>query len=212
MHISEGVLSGPVLGVGWALTIAGTALGLRRMDFDKVMTVAILAAVFFVATLIHVPVGPSNVHLILNGLLGVILGWAAFPAILAGLTLQAVFFQYGGLAVLGVNTFDMAFPALVIGLALRPFMARSAGVRGAAAFVGGFASVLMAGLFTSAALAFTDEGFLGAAWMILGAHVVVMVVEGFVTVFVVSFLARVQPEILGIPARDILTGAAAPRS
>ena len=27
MHISEGVVSGPVLAVGWALTAAGTALG-----------------------------------------------------------------------------------------------------------------------------------------------------------------------------------------
>ena len=44
MHISEGVLSPAVLGGGWALTVAGTALGLRRLDYDRLMTVAILAA------------------------------------------------------------------------------------------------------------------------------------------------------------------------
>lgn len=201
MHISEGVLSGPVLGAGWVLTVLGTALGLRRMDFDRTMTVAILAAVFFVASLIHVPLGPSSVHLILNGLMGVVLGWASFPAILAGLLLQAVFFQYGGLVVLGVNTFDMAFPAVLCGLLLRPCLARSAGIRSAAAFAGGFSGVLLAGVFTALALAWSDQGFLAAAGALLGAHGFVMVIEGLVTLSVVSFLARVQPEILGIPHR-----------
>ena len=81
MHISEGVLSAPVLAGGWVLAAAGTAIGLKRLDYDRLMTVAILAAAFFVASLVHVPIGPASVHLILNGLLGVILGFAAFPAI-----------------------------------------------------------------------------------------------------------------------------------
>jgi cobalt/nickel transport system permease protein len=38
-----------------------------------------------VASLIHVPIGPSNAHLILNGLVGLLLGWGAFPAILVAL-------------------------------------------------------------------------------------------------------------------------------
>ena len=83
MHIAEGVLSPPILAAGYALTAVGTALGLRRLNYDKLMTVTILAATFFVGSLIHVPIGPSSAHLILNGLLGVLLGWAVFPAILA---------------------------------------------------------------------------------------------------------------------------------
>ena len=105
MHIAEGVLSPAVLATGYALTAAGTALGLKKLDYDRLMTVAILAATFFVGSLIHVPIGITSAHLILNGLLGVILGWAAFPAILAALALQALLFQFGGLVVLGVNTF-----------------------------------------------------------------------------------------------------------
>ena len=113
MHISEGILSAPVLISGVALTAAGTAIGLKKLDYDRIMSVAILAATFFVASLIHVPLGPGSVHLVLNGLLGVVLGWASFPAILTALLLQAIFFQYGGLVVLGVNTFNMAAPALL---------------------------------------------------------------------------------------------------
>ena len=44
MHISEGVLSPVVLGLGAALAAGGAALGLRRLDYDRLMTVAILAA------------------------------------------------------------------------------------------------------------------------------------------------------------------------
>ena len=88
MHISEGILSAPVLISGGALTVVGTAIGLKRLDYDRIMGVAIMAATFFVAALIHVPLGPGSVHLVLNGLLGVVLGWACFPAILIALLLQ----------------------------------------------------------------------------------------------------------------------------
>ena len=76
MHIAEGVLSPPILAAGYALTAVGTALGLRRLDYDKLMTVAILAATFFVGSLIHVPIGHSSAHLILNGLLILIVATA----------------------------------------------------------------------------------------------------------------------------------------
>lgn len=58
------------------------------------------------------PIGFSSAHLILNGLLGVVLGWAAFPVIFVALLLQAVLFQFGGFTVLGVNTATMGLGAL----------------------------------------------------------------------------------------------------
>ena len=90
MHISEGVLSGPVIISGIVLAAAGTAIGLKKLNYDRIPRAAILSASFFVASLIHVPIGPSSVHLILNGIVGLILGWGAFPVILVALTLQAV--------------------------------------------------------------------------------------------------------------------------
>jgi len=35
MHISEGVLTAPVLGAGAVLTVAGLAIGLKKMDYEK---------------------------------------------------------------------------------------------------------------------------------------------------------------------------------
>ena len=68
MHISEGVLSAPVLISGVAIAAAGTAVGFKKLDYEKIPQVAVLSAGFFIASLVHVPIGPSNAHLILNGL------------------------------------------------------------------------------------------------------------------------------------------------
>lgn len=195
MHISEGVLSVPILSAGAVLTAAGTCIGLRKMDNNNLVTVAILSAAFFVASLIHVPIGPTSVHLILNGLLGAVLGWAAFPAILVGLLLQAVLFQFGGFTVLGVNTFDMAAPAVICSVLFSPMLRRTGLARNIGAFLCGSVSVLLATLFTSTALALTDEGFLHAAEVLVVAHLPIMLIEGGFTVLVVGYLSKALPEV-----------------
>ncbi len=199
MHISEGILSAPVLVTGAGLTAVAVAYGLKKMEHKEVPKVAILSSVFFVASLIHVPVGPSSVHLILNGIIGVLLGWSAFPAILVALSLQGLLFQFGGITTLGVNTFNMAFPAMIC------FFLFNRGVRGknnfvalSLAFVCGFLAVLLSGLMVAAALVFTGESFLQVAKLALIAHLPVMILEGVLTAFCIGFLRKVRPEILDI--------------
>jgi cobalt/nickel transport system permease protein len=196
MHISEGVLAPAVLYGGAVLACVGIGLGLRKLDYDKLMTVAILSAAFFVGSLIHVPIGPANAHLIINGLLGLLLGWAAFPSICVALILQAVLFQFGGLTVLGVNTLNMALPAVLAAFLCRPLIARGGKARMLGAFLCGALSVAGAGLCTALALALTDEGFMQAAQLLLLAHLPVMLVEGGITLLTVGFLAKVKPELL----------------
>lgn len=196
MHISEGVLSLPVLLTGTGLTVVGTAIGLKKLDYDRIMPVAILSAAFFIASLIHVPIGPSSGHLILNGLLGVMLGWAAFPSILVALILQAVLFQYGGLTSLGVNTFTMASPAVFCFYLFQPLLARGNGSRFTAAFGCGFLAVLLSATLTATALALSGDAFREAAWVLFYAHLPIMVIEGVITGFAYSFIAKVKPEVL----------------
>lgn len=200
MHISEGVLPPSVLLGGAVLTVIGTALGLRRIDWDRIMTVALLAAAFFVASLIHVPIGPVSAHLVLNGLIGVILGWACFPAIVVALLLQALLFQFGGLLVLGVNAFNMALPPVICHYLFRRALTGTATPRTGAAFACGFLSVLMSASLTALSLALAGEGFIPVAQSLLVAHLPVMVVEGCITALVVSFLLRVRPEVLDFTA------------
>ncbi|MDU9048023.1 MAG: cobalt transporter CbiM [Candidatus Electrothrix sp. Rat3] len=195
MHISEGILSAPVLISGGVFTAIGTFIGLKKIDLEQIMPVALLSAAFFVAGLVHVPLGPGSVHLMLIGLLGAMLGWAAFPAILIALFLQALFFQFGGFAVLGVNTVIMSAPALCCYYLTRPWMDNPK-TRPAAAFIAGFLAIFLASLLTACALALTDTGFTAAAQLIIAANVPLMIIEGCITMFTVGFLAKVQPEIL----------------
>ncbi len=125
MHIVDGALSAPTLVTGAVLTAAGVAIGLKKMDMDRIPQAGLMSAVFFIASLVHVPVGVTSVHLILNGLVGLILGWVAFPALLIALLLQAVFFGFGGLIILGVNTFNIALPAVLMCLLVRRVIVRS---------------------------------------------------------------------------------------
>jgi cobalt/nickel transport system permease protein len=198
MHISEGILSPTVLIGGAALTAAGVAVGMKNLDHKEIPTMGILSAAFFVATLIHVPAGPVSVHLILNGLVGLILGWKAFPAILVGLALQALLFQFGGITTLGVNTLSMALPAVVcyyvFGKGLKPGAGRSIII--SSAFGAGFCSVLMSGMMVGFFLYLTGEAFLPAAKLIVAAHLPVMLIEGILTAACILFLKKVRPEIL----------------
>ena len=208
MHISEGVLSGPVLLTGGALAAAGTAVGLKTLDYDHIARVGLLSSAFFVASLIHVPIGPSSVHLILNGLVGLMLGWAAFPAILVALILQAVFFQFGGLTTLGVNTVIMAGPAVACYYLYGPLVVRSNRMALPAAFACGFTGILLAAVVAGAALMFTETGFLEVTLLIMTAHLPVMVIEGLITLFCVAFFRRVQPDLLPLSeGRDLITPA-----
>ncbi len=196
MHISEGVLSPAVLAAGAGLTVVGTAIGLKKMDYEAIPRVAILSAAFFVATLIHVPVGPVGLHLVLNGLMGLLLGWLAVPAILIALFLQALLFQFGGLTVLGVNTVTMALPAVVCFYLFRPLLRRPGPVAASGAFACGFTAILLSGLLVAAALITTGQAFLKVAELVLLAHIPVMLIEGLITLFIFLFLKKVRPEML----------------
>jgi cobalt/nickel transport system permease protein len=196
MHISEGVLSAPVLVSGMALTAVGTAIGLKKLDYDHIAKAGMLSAAFFVASLIHVPVGPSNVHLILNGIVGLLLGWAAFPVILVALILQAVLFQFGGITTLGVNTIIMALPAVLSYMAFRPLITRTNPVAMMGAFACGFLSVFLGAVMVGLGLFFTEENFLQVAGIVVAAHLPVMIIEGVITALCVAFLRKIQSELL----------------
>jgi cobalt/nickel transport system permease protein len=198
MHISEGVLSGPVLATGAVFALAGTTIGLKKIDYDRIVHVAILASAFFVASLIHVNIGPASVHLILNGIVGLLLGFAAIPAILTALLLQAVFFQYGGLTTLGVNVVVMAVPAVLAHYLFLPFMGKSSTLTFTAGFLAGLFSILFSSILLGLALWFTNQNFFETSLAIITAYIPVMLIEGIVTGFCVAFLLKVYPEIIPV--------------
>ncbi|MEP3276498.1 MAG: cobalt transporter CbiM [Stappiaceae bacterium] len=200
MHIVDGALSTPVLIAGGLLAIGGVALGMRQLDLERIPAAGVLSATFFVASLIHVPIGVSSVHLIVNGLAGLILGWAAFPALFVGLLLQAVFFGFGGLTVLGVNTVNIALPAVLVFYLCRTPLQSAAGsmifVWGA---VGGGLSIALTTLFVAISLTLSGEPFVLAAKLVFIAHIPVMIIEGALTGAAVYLIKKVKPELFLLP-------------
>ncbi len=210
MHIPDGILTPQVVIGGYVTAAALTAFSLRKINQQpdpeaNMPKAALMTAAFFVASWVHIPVPPTSVHLVLNGILGVVLGWYAVPAILVGLFLQAVMFQHGGLTTLGVNTTMLGIPALlafgIFNLRNR-FMLTGSIYTNIFAFLGG-----AVGLGLSAFIAFTllvtsiptyiDVATERAAITTLTiAHLPLAVIEGVFTVLIISFLLRVRPDMV----------------
>lgn len=194
MHISDGILSPPVLAGGAVLAVAGVAQGLCRTRDDEVPKAALLTAAFFVGSLVHIPVGPTSAHLLLNGLMGILLGWTAFPALLIGVLFQALFFGHGGISALGVHTVAFATPAVAVGLLWRRGTRTMKPAPAAVlAGVGAGICVMVTALIVAGVLVLSGSDWLRMAQFFLVAHIPVIVVEGFVTFFAVAFLVRSRP-------------------
>lgn len=115
VHISNGVLLWPWVAGGIVGAIVLLTLGAWRLQPDEVPRIALLTAAFYIGSSMHVPVGVTSVHLILNALVGVILGWRSALAIFVGLVFQAVLLTHGGYLELGINTCVITPPALLAG-------------------------------------------------------------------------------------------------
>ncbi len=199
MHIVDGALSTEVVAGGAVLAVAGVAYGLRHLSMEKIPAAGMLSATFFVASLIHVPLGPSSIHLIMNGLAGVILGWAAFPALFIGLLLQAIFFGFGGITVLGINTLNIALPAvLAFYLCRHGLKGRSPTAAAVWGGIGGALAISLTTLFVAFFLALSGDEFVPAAKFVFFAHIPVMIIEGLLSAAAVYLIARVKPELFGI--------------
>jgi len=198
MHISEGILSPAILTGGAALTAIGVGIGLKKIDYEEIPNIGILTSGFFIASLIHIPIGPASVHLVLNGMLGLILGWKAFPAILVGLALQALFFQFGGITTLGINTLNMALPAVICYYLFGWGIKKSSGrlIFIITAFASGCCAILFAGILVGFSLYLNGDAFLPAAKLLVAAHLPVMLIEGVLTATCALFLRKVRPEFL----------------
>jgi len=198
MHLAEGVLDGPTLAAAALLAAAGVALGLRRLDDRRLPLAALLGAAFFVASAIHVPIGLGSVHLVLNGLAGLLLGWAVFPVIAVALVLQAALFSFGGFAVLGANTLLLALPAVVAHFACRPLLASPSRPRLlAAGALAGVIGIAGAALLATLLLAVSGGREFAELIVLLAAlQLPVLVIDATVGALALAMLGRLLPQAL----------------
>ncbi len=205
VHISDGVLSAPWLAGGFLVAGLLALVAAYRVRDEEIPRIALLSAAFFVATLMHLRLGPTSVHLLLNGLVGVVLGRRAPLAILIGLGLQAALLGHGGFYTIGVNTCVMTFPALLAAAlftALRRlpgFGPNRTAVTWLCGCILGMTAVLATLILDATVLIWGGaEDWHQIVWLVFYAHLPIVALEGVVLGFTVSFLVRVKPEMLGV--------------
>lgn len=210
MHMADALLSPAVGGTMWAVsagTIAHCSKRVREeLDDKKVPLMGVLGAFLFAAQMINfsIPVTGSSGHLGGGMMLTILLGpYAAFLTIASVLFVQSLFFADGGLLALGCNIFNMGFwPAFVIYPLIykkiinkNPTQLRLTIATMVSAIIGlqlGPFSVVLETLFSGiSALPFTTFVLL-----MQPIHLLIGLVEGFVTVAIISFVYKARPEIL----------------
>jgi cobalt/nickel transport system permease protein len=219
MHMADALLS-PAVGVTmWAVTAGSIAYCSNKvrkeMDSSKVPLMGVVGAFLFAAQMINftIPATGSSGHLGGGMMLAILLGpYAAFLTIASVLVVQALFFADGGLLALGCNIFNMGFwPSFfiypfiykkIIGATPTPQrMAVGAMISAILALQLGPFSVVLETLFSG----ISSLPFSTFVLLMQPIHLAIGVVEGFVTVAVISFVYKARPEILdsALEARPI---------
>ena len=205
VHISDGVLPLAMLAAGFLFNLILLVFSMRNIRIEEIPKVSLITAALFVASLFHFPIGPTSVHLIMNGLAGILLGRRAFIGVFVALTLQAVFFQHGGLSVLGVNAFNIGVPAL---LAWQLFEKRrgleSPHLEAVFGALAGGLAVLTSVLLVSLELLALGEAFNEISLLVIGAHLPVMIIEALVVGAAAGFLLKVTPAMLADSSSKIM--------
>ncbi len=210
MHIPDGFIPPNICLAGYALTGGLTWYSLKQINRDRhiqanIPKASLLTAAFFVTSLIRIPIPPSSIHLILNGMMGAVLGYYAFLGILIGLFFQAVMFQHGGLSTLGVNGIIMGLPALVAYHIFRlrsKFSTNRQFLSNILAFTAGAGALILSATIFTVLLVTTISGDLdanverNAIYLSLGSYLIQAVIEGVFTVTLIAFLNKVKPELL----------------
>ena len=223
MHIPDGYLGPITYGSLWAAVIPIWIYASKKvkelLKASQVPLLALSAAFSFVIMMFNVPIpGGTTGHAVGAVLAGILLGpWAGCIAISVALAVQALLFGDGGITALGANCFNMAFVEVFAGYYIYRIISGSSAItsgrRVVAAGIAGYAGLNIAAL--TAAIMFGIQPLLHktaqgqslycpyglnvAIPVMLGEHMLVFgFVEAVVTVLVVKYLQKQDPDLLKI--------------
>ena len=212
LHIPDGFVSAPVAAAGWVAAAGLIAFAARRADRNlderAIPLMGVSAAFIFAAQMVNFPVvGGTSGHLLGGALAAILLGpWAAIIVMTAVVALQALLFQDGGLAALGVNTLNMAVLTVLLTWAvyrgLSPLGRLHPVVPAVAAFAAAWLSVEAAAVATAFQLAVSGTSPLAVALpALVGVHALIGLGEGAITLGALGLVRAARPDLLARPAR-----------
>ncbi|GAA3778638.1 hypothetical protein GCM10022225_78290 [Plantactinospora mayteni] len=212
MHISNGIINGPVAAAFGALALAALALcvfrGRQDLDDRLAPMAGLVAAFIFAVQMLNFPIftGAVSGHLLGGALAAVLVGpWVGALCVAVVLIVQSLIFGDGGVAMLGLNITNMALLGvavayLLVALLLR-ILPRTVTGLAATAFVASVLSVLVAsqGFVLQYWLGGTTDvgsSLGGLAGTMAGVHLLIGVGEGLITASTVVTVAKVRPDLV----------------
>lgn len=204
LHIPDGFLSLPIALIFWAITILFISQAVRHSREElgerQIPLMGIIAAFIFAAQMINFPIaGGTSGHLLGGALAAILLGpWSGILVMSTVVGVQALFFQDGGLVVMGANIFNMGILTALIGFGLYRLVenknrALKFGVAGAAAWL----SVLAGAFLTSLQLWLSGTSTLTVVLpTMLGVHAVIGIGEALITTAALVFIDQTRPDLL----------------
>ncbi|MCP4454511.1 MAG: cobalamin biosynthesis protein CbiM [Planctomycetes bacterium] len=210
MHMANELLSVPVAASTFA--IAGIGLGAvcrrikKTITADQLGLMGILGAFVFAAQMVNLPLpglpGTSG-HLVGAVLLAILLGPHASALVVSSIVIvQCLIFQDGGLLALGCNVINLALMPAYLGYAVyrlilnqSPEKWRFHGAVMASAMITVLAAAILVPVQTalSGVLTLPFSTFL---WTMLSVHGVIGLLEGIITVAVLTYVRQIRPDMM----------------
>jgi cobalt/nickel transport system permease protein len=234
MHIPDGYLSPETCGAFGAVMVPvwlGAGRRVRRVVTSRyVPLLAFGAAYCFLVMMFNVPIPDgTTAHAVGGVLVAILLGpEAAVIAVSTALLIQALFFGDGGVLAFGANAFNMAFVMPVVGFGVYRLLSRHRTLtsprRPLAAGIGAYVGLNVAALCAAIEFGVQPDLFHSADGTplyapfhvgqtipaMVGAHLLVGVVEAVLTAGVVAYLQRANLPVLRINHPGVPVGDGAP--
>ncbi|QKF73252.1 cobalt/nickel ECF transporter CbiMNQO, S component CbiM [Aliarcobacter faecis] len=195
MHISDGILSLEVAIVSSIVAFSFFIYSFKNLSNEKIALASAFSALFFVTSFIHIPFGPTQIHLMLIGFIGMFLGSVAIFSISLALILQALLLGFGGLSSIGANILVMGVSSYLVFLLfkLEIFKRLNEKIK---FFLIGFSGVFISSFILFFLLIFSKEEYKKVAYSILIVNIPTMILEGLVTLFLFLYIKKTMPNLL----------------
>ena len=207
MHIPDGFVSAPVAVAGYVAAGVVLAIAIRRTNRRfrerQAPLMGVMAAFIFAAQMMNVPVaGGTSGHMLGATLATVLLGpWAAMIVMTSVIGVQALVFQDGGLAALGLNVFNMGVAPVILSSVVYQAALLLSGGRKTGAYVGSFAAAWLS-VELAATMAAFDLALSGTSPFhivmpsMIGVHALIGAGEGLITVAALAFIMSTRSDLL----------------
>lgn len=199
MHIPDGFLDAKT----WISTAAVSAGALsysvvqanKQLQERQVPLMGVMGAFVFAAQMVNFPVaGGTSGHLIGGTLLALTLGpWTACVIMATIVGLQALFFQDGGITVLGANILNMAVIAPLAGYLAYNLLKKLIANKTVSIFIAAWLSTVLAAAAAALELAWSNTVALKIVFpAMLAWHILIGIGEGLITAGVLAYLNSIK--------------------